>query len=423
MQPGPTRPLAWLAALLTFVLAPLVAPVLAAPPLAPPRAADTADSRQSALAAAPQAPGRALAQEDPLLPEDSTPGGAAGAAPTATPLPSGGSPSAPAPGAAGPASPGAAPAASAPAAPPTPPSSTMVSVDRPVPGATTAQRFTIMGWAADPEGAGTGVDAVHIYLDGDSARGTFLGAASYGEERLDVAAQLGQPRFGLSGYSLQIEIPPGAHTLYVQARRRGSTGSGAWSPPALLDVVATPAVSVAEGGRVQLPSAGCPRAPDGSCTTRVGMTSPTCPQIGPGGQCLPAAPGAVPPGWVGAPIIGTPSTTAPPGTSNSTSICLQYDATGNCVSNTGGPTAAGSPFTLRAETNGGMATLTWMTLRGAQTYELLRCTAATGQGCTSVTVVTATSYQLPQTPNTWYVVQARGGNSQVIGTSNVIGPT
>jgi len=109
-----------------------------------------------------------------------------------------------------------------------------------------------MGWAADPEGPGTGVDAVQIYLDGDSVRGTFLGAANYGEERLDVAAQLGQPRFGLSGYSLQIEIPPGPHTLYVQARRRGSTGSGAWSPPAVLDVVATPAVSVAEGGRAQL---------------------------------------------------------------------------------------------------------------------------------------------------------------------------
>jgi hypothetical protein len=40
-----------------------------------------------------------------------------------------------------------------------------------------------------------------------------------------------------------------------------------------------------------------------------------------------------------------------------------------------------------------------------------------------VTVVTATSYQVSQTPNTWYVVQGRSGNGQVIGTSNVIGPT
>jgi hypothetical protein len=30
---------------------------------------------------------------------------------------------------------------------------------------------------------------------------------------------------------------------------------------------------------------------------------------------------------------------------------------------------------------------------------------------------------MPQTPNTWYVVQARSGNGQVIATSNVIGPT
>src|SRR5690242_12719494 len=82
MQPGPTRPLAWLAALLTFALVPLVAPVLAAPLPAPPGAADAVTApRPSALAAAPRAPGRALAQEDPLLPEDPAPTGAAGATP------------------------------------------------------------------------------------------------------------------------------------------------------------------------------------------------------------------------------------------------------------------------------------------------------------------------------------------------------
>src|SRR5207248_4628178 len=117
-----------------------------------------------------------------------------------------------------------------------------------------------VGWAVDLDGPDSGVDAVNVYLDGDMNNGAFLGAANYGEERLDVAAQLGQPRFGLSGYSLQVEIPAGSHTLYVQARRRGSTGSGGWSPPAIVDVQAAPAVSVAESGRVQPPSPGCPRA-------------------------------------------------------------------------------------------------------------------------------------------------------------------
>jgi len=301
---------------------------------------------------------------------------------------------------------------------PAPTSTTLVAIDRPAPGANTGQRFTIMGWAVDPEGPGSGVDAVHVYLDGEIGSGTFLGAANYGEERLDVASELGQPRFGLSGYSLQIEIPPGPHTVYVQARRRTNSGSGDWSPPATVDVVAAPAVSVAEGGRVQPPSAGCPRAPDGSCINRIAMPAPTCPQIGPNGQCLPANAAQQPPGWVGAPA----QSSATPGT-GATGLCLQRDATGNCLSSTGSASAAGSPFSLRAETSSGMATLSWSALPGAVTYELLRCSAATGQGCTSVSVLSTTSYQLPQSQNTWYVVQARSGNGQVIGTSNVVGPT
>ena len=47
-----------------------------------------------------------------------------------------------------------------------------------------------------------------------------MGAAEYGGERLDVASQLGQPRFGLSGDQLQVELASGEYTLYVYARRR-----------------------------------------------------------------------------------------------------------------------------------------------------------------------------------------------------------
>src|SRR4051794_32696258 len=90
-----------------------------------------------------------------------------------------------------------------------------VAIDRPADSALTPQRFTIMGWAVDPEGTGSGVDAVHVYLDGEAGRGQFVGAADYGGERPDVASQLGQPRFGLSGYQMQVELAAGEHTLYV----------------------------------------------------------------------------------------------------------------------------------------------------------------------------------------------------------------
>src|SRR5712692_10182953 len=183
----------------------------------------------------------------------------------------------------------------------------LVAIDRPAPGATTPQRFTVIGWAADPAGRGSGVDAVHVYLDGEAGSGRLLGLATYGAERLDVAQQLGEPRFGLSGYELQVEVPPGAHTLYVYARRGATTGPEQWSLPATVDVVATPAVAAPETGRSLLLGPGCPRAPDGTCLNRPSMPSPTCPQIGPDGQCLPAGPG-VPPGWVGAPSVSAAPT-------------------------------------------------------------------------------------------------------------------
>ncbi len=399
MTPGPSHT-RWQVALLALctALGSLVA-------LTPPAASQ---ATPAAASSEPPSAARAVASQDtPLAPTDpvavATPGptpdaSAAAASPASSSTPSGGT------GASGGAASGARP---------TPTSTTMVAIDRPAAGENTGQRFTIMGWAADPEGPGSGVDAVQVYLDGEMGSGAFLGAANYGEERLDVAAQLGQPRFGLSGYSLEIEIPPGPHTLYVQARRRSSNGSGAWSPPATVDVVAAPAVSVSESGRVQLPSAGCARAPDGSCINRMVMPAPTCPQIGPNGQCLPATAAQQPPGWVGAPAQA-------PGTPGA---CPQHDATGTCPSTSGTSTPANTTFTLRAETSAGMATLSWNTLPGAATYDLLRCPAATGQGCTSVSVLSTTSYQIPQSPNTWYVVQARSGNGQVIGTTNVVGPT
>jgi hypothetical protein len=300
----------------------------------------------------------------------------------------------------------------------------LVAIDRPASGATTLQRFTVIGWAVDPEGTGSGVDVVHVYLDGDAANGVFMGAATYGDERPDVAQQLGQPRFALSGYQLQIEVAPGPHTVYVYARRQATGGPERWSLPATVDITAGPTLSLPEAGRSPGGSGGCPRAPDGSCLGRTNVASPTCAQIGPDGQCVPAAPGAVPPGVVGLPAGGP---TPAPG------ICTQLDSSGRCLSyaggsgpgGSGGPAASGpgaqdSALVLRGQTGGGMTTLTWGSVSGAQTYELLRCNSPSGQNCTSMAVISGTTYQLPRSLNTYYVVHARAAGGQVIATSNVV---
>ena len=60
--------------------------------------------------------------------------------------------------------------------------------------------------------------------------GQFVGAAEYGGERLDVASQLGQPRFGLSGYQLQVELAS-ASTRSTSTRAGGAPRSPANGRP------------------------------------------------------------------------------------------------------------------------------------------------------------------------------------------------
>ena len=310
----------------------------------------------------------------------------------------------------------AAPPAARPASPPLGAASTttLVAVDRPGSGATTPQRFTVVGWAVDPDGSDSGVDAVHLYLDGEPGVGHFLGAAIFGEERLDVAEQLGQPRFALSGYSLQVEVPPGAHTVFVYARRRAGAGSP-WSAPTTVEITATPDAAAPAASRVvSLPPGACARAPDGTCVNRLAMPAPTCPQIGQEGQCLPGGPGSLP-GLVGLPAASGTNTAA-------AGFCTQLDAANRCLAYSNASTAA-TALTLRAETSGSMATMSWTVVSGAMTYELLRCTSASGQSCTGVAVLSATTYQLPRTAQSWYRVEARTATGQVLATSNIVGPT
>jgi len=83
--------------------------------------------------------------------------------------------------------------------------------------------FMIAGWAADVDAFGdTGVDTVHVWAYPVNASGqhddpSFLGAATYGGARPDVAAIYGD-QFLHSGYGLGVQnLAPGTYDLAVFA--------------------------------------------------------------------------------------------------------------------------------------------------------------------------------------------------------------
>jgi hypothetical protein len=101
------------------------------------------------------------------------------------------------------------------------------AIDTPVSGAAVSTPFVVSGWALDRQGAGTGVDAVHIWaFPVGGGAPAFLGAAD-SVSRPDVAAAFGDPRFEPSGYTLAVNtFPRGTYTLVVYAR---SVVTGAFS--------------------------------------------------------------------------------------------------------------------------------------------------------------------------------------------------
>ncbi len=102
-------------------------------------------------------------------------------------------------------------------------SATAITVDRPAPDAraTDGQALSVAGWALDPGAtSGSGVDAVHVYVDGEAGRGPAVGAAAIGLPRADVAIALQRPASPNAGFSLDARLSgalPGPHTLYVYA--------------------------------------------------------------------------------------------------------------------------------------------------------------------------------------------------------------
>lgn len=103
-------------------------------------------------------------------------------------------------------------------------------IDNPRSGGTVGSQVTISGYAIDRNsGTGTGIDQVHIYLDGPYGTGSIIGAAQYGLSRPDVGNFYGDQRFTPSGWQLvwnTANVSPGAHSLYLYAHR---TTDNRWS--------------------------------------------------------------------------------------------------------------------------------------------------------------------------------------------------
>jgi hypothetical protein len=100
----------------------------------------------------------------------------------------------------------------------------VVAIDEPTHrSGSSATRVNVRGWAANPASMlGTGVGRVDLYLDGGpDTGGQYLGRATYGRQRMDVAEALGGSRFVPTGWDIVVEIPRGPHTLVAVAAPTG----------------------------------------------------------------------------------------------------------------------------------------------------------------------------------------------------------
>lgn len=100
-----------------------------------------------------------------------------------------------------------------------------LTIDGPATGSVQASDLLIAGWAVDTASTtGTGIDAIHVYAypnPGSGAAPIFLGLASYGGARPDVAASLGASRYTNSGYTLPVVgLTPGVWQLSVYAHSK-----------------------------------------------------------------------------------------------------------------------------------------------------------------------------------------------------------
>jgi len=120
--------------------------------------------------------------------------------------------------------------------PPQPAALTRIVLDAPRDGATVKGLVSVSGWALNEAAlVDSGVDAVHVYAtDGGTLQ--FVGVATYGAPRNDVAALYGA-QFTSSGFALDaVALTPGVHTLVAYAHN---------SVSGIFDAIASATITVA----------------------------------------------------------------------------------------------------------------------------------------------------------------------------------
>jgi hypothetical protein len=99
---------------------------------------------------------------------------------------------------------------------------TRMSIDQPLPFATVQAPFTISGWAFEESAADEGIDAIHVWafpVLGGAPQ--FLGVATTGLPRPDVAAFFGAPQDAHAGFRLDVTaLAPGSYSVVVIAHSR-----------------------------------------------------------------------------------------------------------------------------------------------------------------------------------------------------------
>jgi len=92
-------------------------------------------------------------------------------------------------------------------------------VDAPAQNQTITQNVAVYGWAIDQAAtSGTGVEAVHVWaypVAGGAP--VWVGAATLGYARSDIAAYFGAARFTPSGFGVVGTLPPGEYNIVVFA--------------------------------------------------------------------------------------------------------------------------------------------------------------------------------------------------------------
>ena len=105
-----------------------------------------------------------------------------------------------------------------------------LQTDLPLASATVGRPLIVGGWALDlASSSGSGVDAVHVWAVPAAGSPIFVGVATLGGVRNDVAAVFGA-QFATSGFNLasNVPLPSGPIELDVYGRR-ASTGTSTWS--------------------------------------------------------------------------------------------------------------------------------------------------------------------------------------------------